>query len=162
MVFCNRTSIDIKSNTSGLDETVLTISMLQEGEETTANYNFSFSQRDLLETVRQTALFSGKGPNRFGFTHQSYAEFLAAQYLVLHQFSIQQIKTLIQISNDPDQMVIPQLKETTAWLSSILPDMVAETIKTDPQSILPGDIESLEFRFRRDLVGSLLNQFEQL
>lgn len=161
MIFCNRSSILTKSNAIDLDETNLTLSMLQEGDETTGSYTFSFTERDLRETVTQTALFSGRGPNRFGFAHQSYAEFLAARYLALHQLSIQQIKSLIQISSDPDQMVIPQLKETTAWLNSVIPEMVQETIKTDPQSILSGDIESLESRYRKDLVESLLNQFEQ-
>ncbi len=161
MIFCNRSSIVTKSNIFELDESMLTISMFQEGEESTGNYTFSFTESDLQETVKQTALFSGRGPNRFGFAHQSYAEFLAARYLALHQLSISQIKSLIQISNDFDIMVIPQLKETTAWLSSIIPEMVQETIKTDPQAILSGDIESLEVKFRRDLVESLLNQFEQ-
>ncbi len=161
MIFCNRSSILTKSNVSDLDETNLTLSMLQEGEETTGSYTFSFTERDMRETVKQTALFSGRGPNRFGFAHQSYAEFLAARYLALHQLSIQQIKSLIQLSNDPDQMVIPQLKETTAWLNSIVPEMAQETIKIDPQSMLSGDIESMESRFRRDLVESLLKQFEQ-
>lgn len=161
MIFCNRSSILTKSNVLDLDETNLTLSMLQEGKETTGSYTFSFTERDMRETVKQTALFSGRGPNRFGFAHQSYAEFLAARYLALHQLSIQQIKSLIQLSNDPDQMVIPQLKETTAWLNSIVPEMAQETIEIDPQSMLSGDIESMESRFRRDLVESLLKQFEQ-
>ena len=161
MIFCNRLIINVNANEVDQDEMTLQLSMLQEGVETTGGYNFTFTQRDLLETVRQTALFSGRGPNRFGFSHQSYAEFLAAKYLSLYQLGIQQIKSLIQIYNDPDQITIPQLKNTTAWLNSILPEMAAETIKTDPQSILYGDIESLEFRFRSELVSSLLIQFEQ-
>lgn len=161
MVFCNRTSILTKEDDSDSSDTNLLLSMFQEGYETTGYYTFNFTSRDLLETVKQTGLFSGRGPHRFGFVHQSYAEFLAAQYLSLHQLSIQQIKSLIQLSYDPDQMIIPQLKETTAWLNLIIPEMVRETIKTDPQSMLSGDIQSLESRLRRDLVESLLKQFEQ-
>ena len=161
MIFCNRSSIYLQANISDLKETDLTLQMLQEGEETTGGHTFSFTERDLREVVKYSALFSSRGPYRFGFVHQSYAQFLAARYLALHQLSIEQIKSLIQLSNDPDQMVIPQLKETIAWLNSIMPKMVRETIKTDPQSMLSGDIASMESRFRRDLVDSLLKQFEQ-
>ena len=161
MIFCNRSSIYLQENISDSKETDLTLQMLQEGEETTGDHTFSFAERDLREVVKYSALFSSRGPYRFGFVHQSYAEFLATQYLASHQFSIQQIKSLIHLSNDPDQMVIPQLKETIAWLNSIMPEMIQETIKTDPQSMLSSDIASMESRLRRDLVESLLKQFEQ-
>ena len=161
MIFCNRSSIYLQENISDSKETDLTLQMLQEGEETTGDHTFSFTEKDLREVVKYSALFSSRGPHRFGFVHQSYTEFLAARYLALHQLSIQQIKSLIHLSNDPDQMVIPQLKETIAWLNSIMPVMIQETIKTDPQSMLSSDIASMVFRFRRDLVESLLKQFEQ-
>ena len=161
MIFCNRSSIYLQENISDSKETDLTLQMLQEGEETTGDRTFSFAERDLREVVKYSALFSSRGPYRFGFVHQSYAEFLAALYLASHQFSIQQIKSLIQLSNDPDQMVIPQLKETTAWLCSIKPKVFQELIKSDPQSMLLSDITSMEPGLCRDLVESLLKQFEQ-
>ena len=161
MIFCNRSSICLQENISDSKETDLTLQMLQEGEETTGDHAFSFTEEDLREVVKYSALFSSRGPHRFGFVHQSYMEFLAARYLILHQLSIQQIKSLIYLSNDPDQMVIPQLKETIGWLNSIMPVMIQETIKTDPQSMLSSDIASMESRLRRDLVESLLKQFEQ-
>ena len=161
MIFCNKYAVYIKKKILDEKETDLAISALQEGEETTDIYKFNFTERDLREAVKQTALFSGRGPDRIGFVYQSYAEFLAARYLALHQLSIQQIKSLIQVSNDRDQVVIPQLKDTTSWLNSIMPEMIQETIKTDPQSVLSSDIASMEYRLRRDLVESLLKQFEQ-
>ena len=160
MIFCNRTSVCLQKNISDSKETDLTLQMLQEGNETTGDYTFDFAEDDIREVVKYSALFSGRGPHRFGFVHKSYAEFLAARYLSLHQLSIPQIKSLILLSNDPDQMVIPQLKETIAWLNSIMPKMIQLTIKTDPQSMLSCDIASMESRFRRDLVESLLKQFE--
>ena len=161
MIFCNRSSVYLHGNISDSKETDLTLQMLQEGEETTGVQTFSFAERDLGEVVKYSALFSSRGPCRFGFAHQSYTEFLAAQYLFSHQFSIQQIKSLIQLSNDPDQMVIPQLKETTSWLCSINPKVFQELIKSDPQSMLLSDITSMEPELCRDLVESLLNQFEE-
>ncbi|MCP4264579.1 MAG: hypothetical protein GY777_03220 [Candidatus Brocadiaceae bacterium] len=161
MIFCIRSSIYLQENISDSKETDLTLQMLQEGEETTGDHTFSFAESDLREVVKYSALFSSRGPYRFGFAHQSYAEFLAARYLASHQFSIQQIKSLIQLSNDPNQMVIPQLKETTAWLCSIKPKVFQELIKSDPQSMLLSDITSMEPDLCRDLVESLLNKFEQ-
>ena len=161
MIFCNRSSVYLQENISDSKETDLTLQMLQEGEETTGDHTFSFAESDLREVVKYSALFSSRGPYRFGFAHQSYAEFLAARYLASHQFSIQQIKSLIQLSNDPNPMVIPQLKETTAWLCSIKPKVFQELIQSDPQSMLLSDITSMEPGLCRDLVKSLLNHFEQ-
>ncbi|MBI4650445.1 hypothetical protein HY745_03990, partial [Candidatus Desantisbacteria bacterium] len=159
MTFCNYSSILTKSDPDNNHHRYLTLSMLQEGEETTGEHTFNFTENDLRETITQTALFSGRGPNRFGFMHQSYTEFLAARYISLHKLSIQQIKSLIQISNDPEQMIIPQMKQIASWLNSMVPEIIEEIITTDPQSLLSGDIEN---RFRKDLVDSLLKQFEQM
>jgi len=160
MVFCNRSAVRIHSSPVLLDQKNLSLSMLQEGEENTEKYPFAFSERDLLETVTQTAIFSSRGPNLLGFAQKSYETFLAAKYLTIHQLPIEQIKSLIQLSNDPGQMVIPQLKETAAWLNTTVKELIKESIKTDPQSMLSGDLEGLEGSYRRDLVASLLKQFE--
>ncbi len=161
MIFCNRSAIYMHTNISDLKETDLTLQMVQEGEDTTADLTFGFTERDLREAVKYSALFSSRGPYRFGFVHQSYTEFLAARYLALHQLNIEQIKSLFLLSNDPDQMTIPQLRETMAWLCSIKPKVFQELIKSDPQSMLLSDIISFEPGLRRDLVESLLNKFEQ-
>lgn len=160
MVFCNRSTVQINSSPVLLDQKDLPLSMLQEGEESTGKYMFAFSEKDLLETETQTALFSSRGPNLLGFAHKSFETFLAAHYLSIHQLPIEQIKSLIQLSNDPGQMVIPQLKETAAWLNTTVRELIEESIKTDPQSMLSGDLEGLEGSYRRDLVASLLKQFE--
>ncbi len=161
MTFCNRTSVCLQENILDYKETDLTLQMLQEGDETSENRTFSFVERDLREVIQHTGLFSSRGPCRFGFAHQSYAEFLAARYLSSHQLPIRQIKSLIFLSSDPDQMAIPQLKETTAWLCSIMPEVFKELIKSDPQSILLSDVISMEYGLKKDLVSSLLRQFEQ-
>jgi len=162
MVFCNRSSIITQSNLSNIDETALPLSKLMEGDETTGDYTFSFTENDVKETITQTAIFTSRGPYRFGFSHQTFMEFLAARYLALHQLSMPQINSLIFISSDPDKMIIPQLKETVVWLNTMIPEMIKETIQTDPQSILSGDISSLESQFRKNLVASLLSQFEKI
>jgi hypothetical protein len=162
MIFCNRSSVMLESGSSNIDETILPLSKLMEGDETTGDYTFSFTENDIKETITQTALFTSRGPRRFGFSHQTFMEFLAARYLTLHQLSLPQINSLIFISSDPDRMIIPQLKETVAWLNIMMPEMIKETIQTDPQSMLSGDISSLESQFRKDLVSSLLSQFEKI
>ena len=161
MVFCKRSSIRTKATAFNENNTELTLSMLQEGQETTGSDHFHFNENDLRETITQTALFSSRGPYRFGFAHQSYAEFLAAYYLKLHSLSIEQIMSLIHLSDDPEQMVIPQLRETTAWLMSFAPELAKKKIQTDPQSLLYGGVEILESRYRKDLVDSLLKLFDE-
>ena len=160
MTYCNRSAVLIKSIPSDLNETNLALSMLQEGEETTGDTSFVFSEGDIRNTISQSSLFSSRGPDRFGFIHQSFKEFLAARYLRLHQVSVPQISKLIQLSSDPERKVIPQLREVSAWLNSIVPEILKERIETDPQSMLYGDIANIDSAYRKNIVESLLNQFE--
>ena len=160
LVFSNRTAITVDPRATDISETDVSLRSMEEGEETTGSQTFAFTETDMLDVLQNTALFSGRGPNRVGFISRSVQEFLAARYLALHQLSVQQIKALTQVSTAPGETVVPQLKQTVGWLSSIMPDLLAHTIRTDPKSILLGAVQDLESRFRRDLVESFLNQFE--
>ncbi len=161
MVFCNYNSIynqEILNHDSGL---VLSLSMIQEGEEYTDEYPFNYTINDLKETITQTALFTSRGPARFGFSHQSYMEFLAARYILKHNLDVTQIHSLLKLSHDSDKKVIPQLKTTSAWISSISRGYRADLIKTDPYSLLSSDIGSFETDDRKELVAALLKECEQ-
>ena len=59
----------------------MTLSELAIGTEAGDFQPFAASDDNLRE-VLDTGLFSSRGPARIGWAHQSYAEFLAAHYLV--------------------------------------------------------------------------------
>lgn len=72
----------------------------------------------VMEALR-TALFCGRGPDRLGWVHRTYAEFLAASYLVERRAGRAQVEELL-VGNDG--AVYPQLRPVAAWLAAIDPD----------------------------------------
>jgi predicted NACHT family NTPase len=116
--------------------------------------------RVVIEEVLDTGLFSSRGLHRMGWAHQTYAEFLAAWYLVQHEIPLTQITELIFSFEDPDRKLIPQLHETAAWLASIRADVLQEIIKTDPDVLLRSDIPT-NADVRASIVDNLLLQYEQ-
>lgn len=116
--------------------------------------------RVVIEEVLDTGLFSSRGLHRMGWAHQTYAEFLAAWYLVQHEIPLSQITGLIFSSEDPDHKLIPQLYETAAWITSMRMDVLQEVIKTDPDVLLRSDIPT-DSIIREAIVANLLMQYEQ-
>lgn len=115
---------------------------------------------EVIREVLDTGLFSARGSQRMGWAHQTYAEFLAAWYLVQHQIPLIQIKELIFSAEDPERKLIPQLHETAAWLASMRDDVLTEIIKTDPDVLLRSDV-STDANIRSAIVDSLLILYEQ-
>jgi predicted NACHT family NTPase len=80
------------------------------------------SRAAIRETL-DTGLFSSRGLDRIGWAHQTYAEFLAARFLVEHGLPPNRIMTLIV---HPDGKIVPQLRETAAWLANMKPEVFRE------------------------------------
>jgi predicted NACHT family NTPase len=132
---------------------------LYHGCETANGREFEIT-RVVIEEVLDTGLFSSRGLHRMGWAHQTYAEFLAAWYLVRHEIPLAQITGLIFSSEDPDHKLIPQLYETAAWITSMRMDVLQEIIKTDPDVLLRSDIPT-DSIIREAIVSNLLMQYEQ-
>lgn len=113
----------------------------------------------IKEVLSVTGLFSGRGTNRIGFAHQTYAEFLAAWYLVEHNIPLVQIMSLIVSSDDSEHKLVPQLHETAAWLASMRDDIFQEIVKTDPDVILRSDIST--DASKKAIIENLLKQYDQ-
>ena len=160
MIFCNRQIIDLNYQPNPQDNTI-SLDMLLEGEETTDDFTFNFTQQDLKETITQSSLFSSRGNSRFGFSHFAFAEFLAAKFITNHQLEIEQIQSLITVSSDKEGKIIPQIKGTAAWLGILTSKLTEFTIKHDPQNLLYGDINNLNNEYKRSLVESLLSKFNE-
>jgi hypothetical protein len=111
------------------------------------------------EVLENTQLFSSRGSsNQIGWAHQSYAEFLAAWCLKQHNVSTSQILKLII---HPSGKVIPQLRETAAWLASMMPEIFQEVVRTNPDILLNSSIAMTDDQSRSKLVESLLKLHEE-
>lgn len=110
-------------------------------------------------TIRETlgtGLFSARGAHRLGWAHQSYAEFLAAEYLISHGLTLNQIKSLIIHANDPDHKLVPQLHQVSAWLASMSKEVFNEILKTNPDVLLRSDISAAYDEDKHALTEKLL------
>lgn len=121
----------------------------------------SFANVDLaaIDEVLGTGLFSGYGTNRFGWSHKSYGEFLSAFCLNEHKNSIAELGRMIL---DPagSGKVVPQLRETAAWLASMNSEFFQFLLRSDPAVIMRSDLSSFSYSDRAELVTRLLAAFE--
>ncbi len=157
MVFCDKRVVDLRNNYK-LSDDAISIDILLEGEEYTDNFGFQFTQQDLIETLTQTSLFSSRGNLQFGFSHLAYSEYLAAKFISNHGLEIEQIKSLITLSTDEENKIIPQMKGVAAWMSIINSKVAEDTIKNDPQNVLISDLDVLSLDYKEKLVDSLMEK----
>jgi hypothetical protein len=112
---------------------------------------------DAVWQALNTGLFSSRGAARIGWAHQTYSEFLAARFLIESDFSTDRVMSLLL---HPDGKIVPQLHETAAWLSSMIPDVFRRIMAVDPQMLLWSDAGTSSTKDRMDLVESLLHLFD--
>ena len=115
---------------------------------------------EALDEVLDTGLFSSRGMNRLGWSHQTYSEFLAARYLARANISIDQMLAIVMHPGDPKK-VVPQLHETVAWLAGIKPEVFRAIAKSDPEVLLRSDVAMAHTADRRALVKHLLASYEE-
>jgi len=118
-------------------------------------------QEEVIREAVATGLFSSRGPHRMGWAHQTYAEFLAARYLVQTQMAKGQIASLLVHPQDPQQRIVPQLHEAAAWVASLDADSFDEIMTRDPVVLLRSDVAAAAPEDRQRLIASLLPLFEQ-
>ncbi len=106
-------------------------------------------------------LFSSRGPSRIGWAHQTYAEFLAARYLVQNRLAVPQMMALLIHPNDDDNRLVPQLQETAAWLASLNSEVFREIMKIDPIVLLRSDVTTTHEQDRMALTEQLLDLYKQ-
>ena len=142
-----------------LDDGLLTIEDLTGGKETANGNEFEVNEIAIKETLG-TGLFTARGPG-MGWEHQTYAEFLAARYVVEHQMPLSQIMSLIVHSDDPDGKLIPQLHGLAAWLSAMSPAIFQKVIETDPEALLQSDVMTMGNDNASRLVEVLLKLYDE-
>ena len=114
---------------------------------------------DEVDEALNTGLFSARGQERLGWSHRTYVEFLAAWYLIEHNFEGSKILSLIFHSGDMNQRLTPQLQETAAWLATFS-GKIFDTLKDrNPEVLLRSDVMAADSSVRASLVQALLTMY---
>jgi len=154
-VFCRKPTIVTGPVPSNMMVEEIQASALVGGDETAGAGLFEVTNDALQETLG-TGLFNARGPQRLGFAHQTYAEFLASRYLASHRMETGRKLSLLRHPDDPNGFIVPQLTETAAWVASNDKGILNAIVKCDPQVLLRGDAASLTDVERQMIVEALL------
>lgn len=114
------------------------------------------SEKHLVYAALSTALFSARGPERFGFAHQTFAECLAAQGL--RSLPLIQVRSALCQRDGQVEHVVPQLAETAAWLAAMRDDFLEFVMAREPEVLLRSDVSRIQAQHKEQLVAALLDQ----
>ncbi len=115
---------------------------------------------DIFRDALKTGLFTARPGGRMGWAHQTYAEFLAADYLCHNGVPADQVMILLRNPHAPTDRVPPQLSEAAAWLALMNESVFESLLEVDPEILLRKaripDPRMRERAVREKLVGNLL------
>ena len=103
-----------------------------------------------------TGLFTARGPERLGWAHQTYADFLAARYVCRQRFPLKQIVDLMW-SPGADKKLVPQLQEMAAWLASMKKEVFEQMLLSEPDLLLRSDVATADEDTKRELVKAIVS-----
>jgi hypothetical protein len=157
--FCNRNAIWIGPDLGDVPPEDVVLDTIADGTEGESHELTTLDLETVRETIGETGLFSSRGVHRIGWTHQTYAEFLAAEYLHQHKMAPERMLELI-IHTDGSGKVVPQLREIAAWLAGMEPTVFRALARQDPEILLHSDVKSISDSDRAELVANLLASYE--
>ncbi len=107
----------------------------------------------VTETFK-TAVFSGDGPERLSWAHATFADFLAASWIVQNQLNEQQQRSLLLAA---DGKISPRVHQTAAWLVALDPAAAEWLVPADPDAFLL-NVDLPNDRARSLVVKTLLRE----
>ncbi|WP_437325784.1 SIR2 family protein [Sorangium sp. So ce381] len=113
----------------------------------------------LEEVLNVSGLFTPRGSNQIGWAHQTYAEFLAARFLLERGLSTAHLAR--EVLNLGMGRVVPALRETVAWLASMNREFFQHMLVADPEPLLGSDSAMEGNAEREALVGALLEKIDR-
>ena len=158
MIFSMKNIINLDDIYSNDPRNELTIQSLCGGKESATGSDFDVIEPVVIETLNIGGLFNSRGENRMGWSHQTYAEFLAAWYLTHHSIASNQIRSLLY---HPMGRVVPQLQGVASWLCTMNTSIFEDVLKTNPEILLFSDLSIIEEKSRVILVDNLLQLYEE-
>ncbi len=115
----------------------------------------SLTEKKIFE-VLNTGLFSGRDIEKFGFAHQTYAEYLAADYISRMKIKFSEIKKLFFHPDSVSLQVVPQLYETASWFAvfdRVFFDLIAHNC---PEVILRSDLSGVDKSYLELITENIL------
>ena len=141
------------------DEDV-TVRQVSGGQESLEGETLQVDHASIHE-VLSTGLFTSRGLKRLGWSHQTYAEFLAAVYLDKQSVPLDRMMDLLTHPDHPESKIVPQLHESAAWAANLRSELFQHIVTTEPEILLRSDVAAADQAERSALVAALLERFDQ-
>ncbi|MGX4587899.1 NACHT domain-containing protein [Paenibacillus chitinolyticus] len=154
-IFTNKFAVWADVDLGNVPEEDITLGEIAYGLNRGLDLKLVLKEEDILEVIN-TGLFTSRGLHRFGWAHQTYAEFLAALYTVENNLSFQQILNLIEHPDDPQKKIVPQLHGVSSWIALFNSDIFKHIRECDPEVLLRIDLTSVDDRDKESLVDNIL------
>jgi glycosyltransferase involved in cell wall biosynthesis len=138
----------------------IVLSEIAGGYEPSLSSSFPVGEAELRE-VLLTSLFVPIGTDLYGWSHQTFAEFLAAYYVTQHDLSPDETIEFLNGSGNTKSQIPPQLTEVAAWLASMQPEFFRTLVRLEPAILLRSDVAAAAPDDREALVSELLQRFDR-
>jgi hypothetical protein len=157
MIFANKSSILFgRTIDERTDADILISELAGYSEKGKDGVEFAVSEKNIIETIHKGLFRNDVQPKRIKFSHQTYAEFLAAHYLNYREMPDSTIIELIG-----DKYLYPQLYETSAWIAGSRISIFRHLMKIAPLVLLRSDVISAEDDLRFKLSERVLEVFDR-
>jgi len=131
------------------------------GIETTVQGNyFEVSRQEVLDAL-DSMLFQGDVHRTW--SHWTYAEFLAARYLIRSSADKEKILSLLSCTEvfEDGPTIPPQIREVVAWVAGMDKELLEKIINTDPIFLLRSQAAVEDYELRAKITYSLLRQVDE-
>jgi hypothetical protein len=163
-VFCGRHRIYTGPADPHLSAGSLTLEEIAQEHEDVSGRRLDLDNHAVTETLGRQ-LFSSRGRQFVGWSHDTDAEFLSAKYLCRKDVDLHQIINLIQSPTDPQGRIPRPLKPVVSWMAVMREDVFNEVVHRDPELLLLRDLElqteAEKHRLRARIVENLLNRLDE-
>jgi predicted NACHT family NTPase len=159
MTFAKRSAVRTGVGAGELLPEDIAIEELAGSYEEASTELFDVTQAAVKEALN-TGLFAARGPDRIGWAHQTYNEFLAAWYLT-RRLNATQALSLIVHPGDPEGRLVPQLHEVAAWIAANNSEVFEAVMKADPEVLLRSDVTAYDEELKEALVAELLKLYDE-
>lgn len=144
-------------DTSSATEADVALADLDGGDEPgAAGVSYHCGMRELLALV-DSGLMVEVGLRRWAFAHDSYQQYLAAQFLARHHMHEAAQGQLLWIGDGTSRHVVARHREVAAWRVVDDTELFAEVLRYDPEVLLLADLTALRDQQREAVVDRLLD-----
>lgn len=154
LVLCGKRAIFLGVDRGDLPDDLLAVSGFVGFREEVRGQALDVGEPEIRDTLT-TELFRAAGREETAFDHLTTAEYLAARYL--RRFSPHRAVALLCHPDDPEQRIVPALREVAVWLARLEPSVLELLLERDPELLLRSDAELTAVQ-RRLLVQALLQR----